>query len=58
MKKSEMYRKAQLAVLSATILTENDKLIILRELMDKESLELFCEKEKADKKESEVTDNE
>ena len=54
MKKSEIYRKAQLEVLSSTALTENEKLEILRELMDRESTAIYTEK----RAESEGADNE
>ena len=42
MKKSEIYKKAQLAVLGST-LGGYDKLEILRELMEEEKVALFCE---------------
>ena len=50
MKKSEMYRLAQGAVLTNEYLSIEDKLEILRELMEKEDLELFCEKNKETEK--------
>jgi hypothetical protein len=44
MKKSEIYRLAQGAVVTNTSLPTSTKLEILRELMDKEDVEKFCEK--------------
>lgn len=52
MKKSEMYRMAQGAVVTNTYLTIEHKLEILRELMDKEDFELFIEKEKEKKEQA------
>jgi hypothetical protein len=49
MKKSEMYRMAQGAVITNTYLGIEEKLEILRELMDKEDFEKFIEKEEAKK---------
>lgn len=43
MKKSEIYKMAQRAVVNAMYLLPDDKLEILRELMAKEDLEKFCE---------------
>ena len=43
MKKSEIYRKAQLAVLRACKMTTEEKLVVLRELMAQEDLEKFRE---------------
>lgn len=43
MKKSEMYKRAQLAVLQATFITDPDKLEIVRELMGGESLARLLE---------------
>ena len=47
MKKSEMYRLAQGAVLTNEYLSIEDKLEILRELMSKEDLEKFTEEKEA-----------
>lgn len=44
MKKSEIWKKAQLAVLSDSRLSDSDKLEILKELQDKEDTALFIEK--------------
>lgn len=44
MKKSEIYRMAQGAVLTNEYLSIDDKLKILRELMHQEDLALFTEK--------------
>lgn len=46
MKKSEIYAMAQNAVLNSTLIGNREKLEILRELMDKEDVALFCEKQK------------
>ena len=44
MKKSEIYRMAQVAVLMNASINVREKLEILRELIDKEDVALFCEK--------------
>ena len=49
MKKSEIYRLAQIAVLQSTTTNYADKLDILRELMDKERVALFVEKQEEEK---------
>ena len=49
MKKSEMYHLAQIAVLNTPIIAPESKLEILAELIDAEKLELFSEKQKAEK---------
>lgn len=46
MKKSEMYKKAQIAILQMEGLTFKDTLEILRELMDREESEEWSEKRK------------
>lgn len=51
MKKSEIYRFAQGAVVTNTYLSIEDKLDILRELMEKEDVALYIEKQKAEGKE-------
>lgn len=43
MKKSEIYKMAQLAVLSDSRLSDSDKLEIIKELQDKEGTALFIE---------------
>ena len=45
MKKSEIYHLAQYAVLSDSAIANYQKLQILRELMDKEDVALYCEKQ-------------
>lgn len=45
MKKSEIYRLAQVAVLTNDSFRVQDKLAILRELIDKEDVALFTEKQ-------------
>lgn len=54
MKKSEIYKVAQQAVVHATFLGIDKKLEILRELMDKEDVALFCEKKEAEEKANET----
>lgn len=49
MKKSEIYRMAQIAVLQSTSLGNGDKLDILRELMNNEKVALFVEKQEEEK---------
>lgn len=43
MKKSEIYKLAQIAVISTATIAPETKIEILRELLERESLELFCE---------------
>ena len=43
MKKSEMYRLAQIAVVNSQSICVTDKLEVLRELMDAENLALWSE---------------
>lgn len=50
MKKSELYRYAQGAVLVCDDLAIPTKLEILRELFDKEDVAKFCEKQEEEKK--------
>jgi hypothetical protein len=45
MKKSEIYKRAMKAVVTSQALTVDEKLDILRELMDKERIEEHWEKE-------------
>lgn len=47
MKKSRLYYLAQTAVVRANNITDERKLEILRELMDKEDLEIFREQKEA-----------
>ena len=46
MKKSEIFKKAQLSVIHDTRLMDYEKLEILRELMNKEDWELLMESKK------------
>lgn len=46
MKKSEIYRKAQYAVVDNFPMKAEEKMEILRLLIKEEDLALFCEKEK------------
>lgn len=48
MKKSEIYIKAQIAVVAYQGMSVTDKLQILRELMDAEDLASFCEEQEAE----------
>jgi hypothetical protein len=51
MKKSEIYRLAQLAVVQSFSPMKNEqKLEVLRELMAAESLALFCEDQEAEER--------
>ena len=56
MKKSEMYKKAQIAILQMDGLTFKETLEILRELMDQEELEKWKE-DKAEEEEQEEKNN-
>jgi hypothetical protein len=49
MKKSEIYKYAQCAVVDVPNLTTLSKLEVLRELMSQEDLALFCEKQEEEK---------
>lgn len=49
MKTSEIYKKAQIAVVNSLCLCAEDKLEILRELMDAEKLALFNEEREAER---------
>lgn len=44
MKKSEAYHLAQIAVITTQLINPENKIEVLRELIDKEELALFCEK--------------
>ena len=50
MTKSKLYKLAQFAVLRDEYLNAHDKLDVLRELMDKEDLALFSERQKEKEK--------
>lgn len=49
MKKSEMYKLAQAAVMNCTNIKNCDRLEILRELMQKEDVALFVEEQEKEK---------
>ena len=49
MKKSEIYRMAQLAILEDRRLSNDEKLDVIRELQDKESVALYVEETEAKK---------
>lgn len=51
MKKSEIYRLAQIAVQEHNCMNTRHKLEILRELMRQEDLALFCEQQEEEKAE-------
>jgi hypothetical protein len=54
MKKSELYHKAQAAVLMSNVgMSSEEKLAVLHELMEKEELAEFVEKQEAEKEASE-----
>lgn len=50
MKKSEMYKLAQVAVIEHPMLSSKQKIEILKELLDKESVALFVEKQEEKEK--------
>lgn len=52
MKKSELLNLAQIAVVTSPCITPANKLQILRVLMENEDLEIYIEKEKAKKEET------
>lgn len=47
MKKSELYHLAQIAVINSPSISPENKIEVMRVLMDAESLELFVESQKA-----------
>ena len=53
MKKSEIYKFAQISVLNDTVLSNTMKLDIIRELQDKEGTALFIEKQEEKEQENE-----
>lgn len=57
MKKSELFRKAQMAVLNEDALLPSEKLDILSVLMYEENVQKLIEKDNAKNKESEVDPN-
>lgn len=48
-KKSELYLKAQYAVVNSLSMSHDEKIAILRLLMEQEDIALFCEKQEAEK---------
>lgn len=50
MKKSLIYKCAQVAVMNHAGLTDVNKLEILRELMDKEDVAIYCEKKEEEER--------
>ena len=44
MKKSEIYHLAQIAVINSQCIAPETKIEVLRELMKKEEVEIYCEK--------------
>ena len=53
MKKSEIYKLAQVAVIETPMLSSKQKIEILKELIDKEGLEMFVERQKEQEKANE-----
>ena len=53
MKKSEMYKVAMMAVVASSSISPNVKVEIVRELMEREDLELWREKQEEEKAEKE-----
>lgn len=49
MKKSEIYHLAQIAVINSPAIAPETKIEVLRELIDKEELEIFCEEQEGKK---------
>jgi hypothetical protein len=49
MKKSEIYRVAQVAVMQYPLMNSTEKLAVLRELMEKEDVEKYMENMEATK---------
>ena len=49
MKKSECFKKAQIAVVNSLVLTGEEKIEIIRVLMEEEKLSAFIEKENEEK---------
>lgn len=49
MKKSEIYHLAQIAVINSQCIAPEAKIAILRELIEREALEIFCEEQEAKK---------
>ena len=47
MKKSELYHLAQIAVVQSPSISPENKVKLMKVLIDQESLEAFCEKQKA-----------
>lgn len=53
MKKSDIYRVAQVAVMQYPLMNSTEKLEVLRELMDREDMEKYMEDMEATKGDSE-----
>lgn len=49
MTKINIYRLAQVAVMGSDFLTDDQKLVILRELMDREDIEVLLEQRREEK---------
>lgn len=54
MKKSEMYKMAMMAVVASNSISPNVKIDIVRELIEREDLELFKEKREEEEAEKEA----
>lgn len=48
-KRSELYKKAQYAVADSFAMPHDEKIAILRLLIEQEDIALFCEKQEAEK---------
>lgn len=49
MKKSEVYRKAIFSVMDYKDISQEDKLVVLKELINDEEIALYCEKQEEKK---------
>ena len=49
MTKINIYRLAQVAIMESDFLTDDQKLVILRELMDREDMEVLLEQRREEK---------
>ena len=54
MKKSEAYNLAQISVIKSPCIAPENKLKILRVLMDAEDLEIFCEEQEVERVVAEI----
>ena len=54
MKKSEAYNLAQIAVIKSQCISPENKIEILRVLMDAEDLEIYCEEQELERMAAEI----